>query len=358
MKFFRGFDFLIFSSSFVLITLGLLMIWSLSPSLFPQQLTFFLFGLVIFFIFSRLDFRIFDNLSWILYFCSLGFLLFAFLFGQASRGSVRWIQVGNFTLQPSEIVKPFLICFFASIFSRQEKISILWFLKILLFLSPPLFFIFRQPDLGSTLIILVSFLGIFLASNIPLVVIFSGLLFLSLISPVIWFFLRDYQKSRIVGFLNPYLDPSGMGYHLIQSMITVGSGGIFGRGLGAGTQSHLAFLPERHTDFIFASLSEELGFLGGGLTMFCYFLILFRILRIAQRSSSDFGRLLAVGIFSLLSFQIFVNIGMNMGILPITGITLPLFSYGGSSIISTMICLGMVESIARFKKPEEMIEIR
>ena len=358
MKNFAGFDFQILLAIFIVAILGLSMIWSLVPNLFVHQLIFVLIGLFFFFLFSRLDFRVFEHLSWIIYVTCLVFLVSTFLFGQVTRGSIRWIQIGNFTVQPSEIVKPFLVCFFASLLSKEEKLSFSRFVGVLILLSLPLFFIFKQPDLGSTLVVLFSFLGILLASNVSLSYVFTGLGFILVSSPVFWFFLKGYQKARVLSFLNPYLDPLGSGYHLIQSVITVGSGEIFGRGLGRGTQSHLAFLPEHHTDFIFASLSEELGFLGAILLIFCYFVILSRILKIAQTSPSTFGSLACFGIFSLFLFQIFVNIGMNMGILPITGVTLPLVSYGGSSVLATMISLGIVESIARAKKPEETIEIK
>lgn len=338
--------------------MGLAMTWSLVPSLFVQQLIFLIIGFFFFFLFAKIDFRVFENLSWLLYGATFVFLILTFLFGEVTRGSIRWIQVGNFTIQPSEIVKPFLVCFFAYFFAKEEKLSVFRLITSFLLLSLPLIFIFKQPDLGSTLVILASFLGILLASNISGLYVVAGLLVLGVFSPIGWFLLKSYQKARILSFLNPYLDPLGSGYHLIQSVITVGSGELFGRGLGRGTQSHLAFLPERHTDFIFASLSEELGFLGAVILVFCYFLILCRILKIAQSSSSSFGTLILFGIFSLLSFQIFVNIGMNMGMLPITGITLPLVSYGGSSILATMISLGIVESIARLRKPEGTIEIK
>ncbi len=358
MKNFAGFDFQILLAIFIVAILGLSMIWSLVPNLFVNQLAFFLIGLFFFFLFSRLDFRVFEHLSWIVYATCLVFLVSTFLFGQVTRGSIRWIQIGNFTIQPSEIVKPFLVCFFASLLEKEEKLSFSRFVGVLILLSLPLFFIFKQPDLGSTLVVLFSFLGILLASNVSLSYIFAGLGFILVSSPVFWFFLKGYQKVRILSFLNPYLDPLGSGYHLIQSVITTGSGQFLGRGLGKGTQSHLAFLPEHHTDFIFASLSEELGFLGAAVLLLCYFLILFKILKIGRNSSSPFGVLVCFGTFSLLLFQIFVNIGMNMGILPITGITLPLVSYGGSSALATMISLGIVESIAKAKKPEETIEIK
>ena len=171
---------------------------------------------------------------------------------------------------------------------------------------------------------------------------------------MVWRFLKDYQRARVLSFLNPYSDPLGTGYNVIQAVISVGSGKFFGRGLGRGTQSHLYFLPERHSDFIFASLAEELGFLGASLLLVFYFLLLFQILKIAKNAADDFGFLIVTGVFSHLSFQILVNIGMNLGLLPITGITLPLVSTGGSSLLATMVSLGLVENVGRSRRLEEV----
>jgi rod shape determining protein RodA len=353
----KGFDFLILVIILVVSLLGLSMIWSLEPSLFPQQLIFLLLSLGIFFLFSRIDFRIFENVTTIFYGSSLFLLLITFVLGEVTRGSIRWIQLGFINLQPSEIVKPFLIIFFASYFAKQEKFNLKIIFKSLILLLIPLILVFKQPDLGSTLVILVSFLGIVIFSRLPKIYLAIGTGIAAIFSPIAWFLMQPYQKDRIYSFFNPYADPLRSGYHIIQSIITVGSGGFLGRGLGKGTQSQFAFLPEHHTDFMFASLTEELGFLGASILLLCYFLLLSRILLIAQNSQSFFGKLVCYGVFSLLLFQIFTNIGMNMGIMPVTGITLPLVSYGGSSLLATLICFGIVESIARLQKRETTIEI-
>ena len=358
MKFFRNFDFIVLFAVFIIVIFGLVMIWSLTPLLFPQQLLFCVVGFVFFFTFSRIDFRVFQSLSKFLYLGSILFLISTFVFGEVTRGSTRWIQIGNFTIQPSELVKPFLVLFFASLFADQEETKRSFLVKGLIFLFFPLFFVFKQPDLGSTLVIFMLFVGMVIGLGLARRQIISIAAASLLIVPTFWFFLKDYQRNRILSFLDPYLDPLGSGYNLIQAVITVGSGQIFGRGLGRGTQSHLFFLPERHTDFIFASFSEEFGFVGAAVLIVLYFIILYRILTIAKNSSSLFGSFIAIGVFSMLSFQIFVNIGMNLGILPITGITLPLVSYGGSSILATMISLGLVEAVANFRKSDDTLEIR
>lgn len=356
-NFFKGFDFFLPLSVLIIGALGLTLLWSLAPSLFPQQLLFFLVGFIFFFIFSQIDFRIYQNLRWLIYVGIITLLLLTFLLGEITRGSVRWIQIGQFTFQSSEIIKPFLLVFFAFFFSGSKfQFSKLLF-AIFLFLIP-VFIVFKQPDLGSALVLLSAFVGVLLALAIPLSFILASVGFWIIFLPLTWRLLAQYQKQRLLTFINPYLDPLGAGYNLIQAMISVGSGELFGRGLGRGTQSQLAFLPERHTDFIFASLSEELGFIGALVLLLLYFLLLWRILRITQNTKQDFAKIFGLGVFTMLLFQIFVNVGMNLGIVPIAGITLPFFSYGGSSILATMICLGMIENIARFQKSQKALEIR
>lgn len=334
------------------------MIWSLETSLFLTQFVFVIIGFFLFYLFSRLDFRIFENITTPLYVLSLFLLIITFLLGEVTRGSVRWLNLGFFNLQPSEAVKPFLIMYFASLLAKEKKWEFRQIIKMIILAAFPLLLIFKQPDLGSTLVLLASFVGIVLSSRIPKIYLFAALIVFFIFTPVGWLMLESYQKDRILSFLNPYSDPLGSGYHIIQSVITVGSGGLWGRGLGMGTQSHLSFLPEHHTDFIFASLTEELGLLGAIMVIACYFFLIWRILMISQKTEFYFGSMIGFGIFSLLLFQVFVNIGMNMGIMPVTGITLPLVSYGGSSFISLMIALGIVESISKSARSETAIEIR
>jgi rod shape determining protein RodA len=225
-------------------------------------------------------------------------------------------------------------------------------------LAIPALLIFKQPDLGSTLVVAAFWWAIFFAADLPLKY-FIGTTVAALASlPLVWRFLAEYQKQRITAFLNPYADPRGSGYHLLQSIIAVGSGGFFGRGLGRGIQSQLRFLPESNTDFIFASLAEELGLAGSALLLIAYFLLLKRLLFIARQAPDNFSQLLTVGVFAMMLFQLLVNIGMNLGILPITGITLPLVSSGGSSLLATMISLGLVHNISRQQLPLKSLEIK
>lgn len=359
MKIFQGIDRIVLISFFILFSLSLTMIWSLSPQLFLHQLLFIIIGLILFFFFSRIDGEAFRGFSWLVYLLSLVFLFSTFIFGQITRGAVRWIEVGAFTFQPSELIKPFVIFFFACFLAEIDKIDLKALFLSFLLLLPPLFLVFIQPDLGSSLVILVSWLGIVFAGGLNFLLLLGGSFLFLILTPLFWFLMKSYQRERILSFLNPYKDPLKTGYHVIQSMIAVGSGGLFGRGLGRGSQSQLLFLPERQTDFIFASLVEELGFVGGCLLLLAYGLLFYRILKIGLRSTSRLTQLFCLGFFSQMIFQVFVNIGMNMGMVPITGVTLPLVSYGGSSLVATMIGLGIAIGMGRFSSDKaEALEIK
>lgn len=335
-----------------LLVFNLLIIWSIAPRLFLQQLTYIILGLGLFFLFSLIDWRIYPKFSWLFYLGSLIFLGITFLFGTITRGVSRWIQIGGLTIQPSELVKPFLVLFFAWFFSEGIEIKKIFLGSLLLTL--PAFLIFIQPDLGSSLVVILLWLGITLAAGVSWRWLAGGFGFLVVTLPLIWQLLKDYQRQRIYTFVNPFADPLKSGYNIIQSIIAIGSGQLAGRGLGRGTQSHLRFLPERHSDFIFASLAEELGFLGALILLSFFALLLWRILVIAQKTDNRFGMLICLGIFTMIFSQIFINIGMNLGLMPITGITLPLISSGGSSLVAVLISLGIIENIARFSKKNEV----
>ncbi len=351
------FDWLLLASILVIVCLSLLIIFSIDPGLFKSQLVFFLVGFLFYFFFLKLDINILKSLAVPLFVLSLLLLASTFIFGGVTRGSVRWIKIGFINLQSSEIVKPLLIAVFASLASSLDINKLKSLIYLVLSLLPPLFLIFKQPDLGSSMVVFFIWLAILIAVGIKKVYTLTGLLLFGITGPLLWQFLKPYQKQRIFTFLNPDFDPLGSGYHLLQSIITVGSGQFMGKGLGLGTQSQLNFLPERHTDFIFASFAEELGFLGASLLMVFYFLLLWRILVIAQESQDRFAGLICVGVFAMIFFQLTINIGMNLGLLPITGVTLPLFSAGGSSLVATLTGLGMVTNISLGLDNKKMIEI-
>lgn len=324
--------------------ISLAIIASTTPGLFTQQLIFITVGLFLYFLFASVDFRVWPKFTWLFFLLSLIFLIITF-FGNQVRGSSRWIDLGWFRLQPSELIKPFFVLIIASLFSQSKDKTISMIYKPLLFFIPIIILIFKQPDLGNVLVYTFIFLAVGIISGIPLWSIFTGFSIFTIFLPLTWFLLKEYQKVRLLSFLDPHSDPAGAGYNAMQAIIAIGSGQLAGLGLGHGTQSHLLFLPEYHTDFIFASIGEELGFIGAFMVLVFYLVLLGNILMIASRQSNSFARLVTIGVFAQLFIQVFINIGMNLGILPITGITLPLLSYGGSSIISTFIGLGIISNI-------------
>lgn len=316
--------------------------YSLEAQYAYQQAGFILLGVIIYILAAQLPSDFYEGLSVIAYPVSLIALLVTLIIGWESRGAVRWVDFGFFRFQPSEIVKPLVISFLAGIGAKHDFRKITEVFKYAFWSLLPVFLVFKQPDLGNAIVYLSVSLAVIVAAGIkPLYLAISsiaGFLFL----PLGWDFLKSYQKERFLSFLNPEHDPQGSGYNALQAVIAVGSGGLLGRGLGMGDQSRLKFLPERHTDFIFASMSEELGFVGAVILIILFGLLLFRILTIAENQETKFKTLMAVGIFTMIFTQVIINVGMNMGLVPITGITLPMVSYGGSSIISVFIGLGMI----------------
>ncbi len=327
---------------------GLFILLSISQGLFLQQLVYLIIGFLLLFGFSLID----STLLW--WFAPIGyvlaniFLALSYL-GPSIRGATRWIMIAGVQFQPSELVKPFLLLAFAYFTAkysprRLQNLPILFLIFII-----PFLLVFKQPDLGSSLVYASFWGAMLLAGGLPIWFLVACASIAALLLPFFWSHLAGYQKSRITTFLDPALDPKGAGYNALQAMIAVGSGQFFGRGLGRGTQSHLRFLPEYHTDFIFATLIEELGFVGGALLLVGYLVLLFRIVAPFIRGVAGDARLFiySFGLFAMLLSQIFINAGMNMGLIPITGITLPFVSYGGSSILSTAVAFGLLWAIAR-----------
>lgn len=336
-------------SSLLLTSIGILVIYASSFELALQQLIYTITGMVLFLLISRLDLQSFKKIISPLYFFIALTLLSVYILGVETRGSIRWIPIGFFNIQPSEFAKPVLILQLALFWTNNVPTWINIF-KSLIWLLPYVFLIFKQPDLGTSLTLIAIWIGMLFSSQVSIKKTLILVLIAFLMIPSSYFFLRDYQKQRIIGFLQPDSDPLGRGYNLIQSTIAVGSGQLLGRGLGRGTQSRLQFLPEFRTDFIFASIAEELGFLGSLIILSIYLYLLAFCLKVASNTQDQFNFLLIIGVFSMMLFQVFVNIGMNIGLLPITGITLPLVSYGGSSLVATFILLGMVASVVRSRK--------
>ena len=319
----------------------MLVLNSISSFLFPTYYLYTFLGILVFIIFSKLDFEILSTFSRELYIGSIIFLILPLIIGQVTRGTVRWIQIGVLTIQPAEIVRTFLLIFFAKFFVTN-KFTSSFLVKAFLYLLIPIGLIVIQPSLGVAVITSIGLLGVLLASGINKKHFAVSILVFLLALPVSYFFMKDYQRQRISTFLDPAKDPLGAGYNSIQSMIAVGSGKLSGRGLGKGIQTQLKFLPEKHTDFVFAAVSEEMGFVGASVLLIVAFLLLSRILNILDRAKDPVSRAYISGFFLTLLVQMAIHVGMNIGMLPITGLPFPLVSAGGSSFIATMMGLGIV----------------
>ncbi len=338
--------------------LSLVVLTSISPERLPQQALMFGIGFIFFVYLARQDSAVFKTFAPILYILSLVILIATLLLGDTVRGSTRWIPLGLFQLQGGEFVKPLLVLAFAFFIKTFPPKSIKNILLNTLIFAIPAVLIFRQPDLGTTLVISSIWVAQMFIAGLSYWLVMITLGVTAIFTKYLPQILHDYQLKRLTSFIDPFRDPLGAGYNVIQSIIAVGSGGIIGKGLGNGTQSHLRFLPERHTDFIFASLAEELGFIGSLLVIFILGGLLYRLLVLATHATSYSSRLIYIGTFGYLFFQVFINLGMNIGLAPVTGVTLPLISYGGSSVIATAITLGIVASCARSDSHHALIEIK
>lgn len=344
-------DWVLFLSMILLTLFGIFMIYSSSidigekTNFVNRQIIYFVLGLIIYFIVTLINYRILLSLSPWIYLTILLLLIVTFILGLETRGSTRWIDLGLINLQASEIAKPVLILFLSNYFIKNlpnslKNISISFLIMIV-----PTFLIFKQPDLGNSIVLFLIWGGLIYIIGIRFLYILILSFFGLIAFPIGFSLLKGYQKERLLTFFNPNSDPLGSGYNVVQSIIAVGSGQLLGRGFGRGTQSHLNFLPEQQTDFIFATTAEELGFLGIFLILILFFFMLYRIINIASKSDSREGSLICYGSAIVIAVQLFINAGMNMGLLPITGITLPFVSFGGSSLISMMILLGLVNSV-------------
>jgi rod shape determining protein RodA len=270
------------------------------------------------------------------------------VFSVTAMGATRWIRIGPLNIQPSEIIKISLVFALARYFHYTNMANIgrvVYLIIPLLMVVVPVGLVMKQPDLGTSMIILMIGGAMFFAAGVKLwkflVVIIGGISFM----PIGWHFMHEYQRKRVITFLNPEHDPLGAGYNILQSKIAIGSGGFWGKGWLEGTQSQLSFLPEKQTDFIFTMFSEEFGFVGGIILIMLYAVIIAYGIIIAVRCSSDFSRMMALGIISMFFFHVFVNMAMVMGLLPIVGVPLPLVSYGGTMLITMLICFGLLLNV-------------
>ncbi|HXI19172.1 MAG TPA: rod shape-determining protein RodA [Chloroflexota bacterium] len=304
-------------------------------------------GLMALFAIAALDYRVLGTLAIPLYFGTIAILGAVLVAGKTIYGAQRWIAVGPVQFQPSELAKfAVIVCLARYLSGREEKgFGLKTLVGSLLIVLVPVALVYRQPDLGTSLVLMAIWFGMVFIAGAPLKWL-GGLLAVPFVAfPLVWRVMHDYMRRRLTIFLAPERDPFGEGYNMIQARISVGSGGWWGRGLGNGTQTQLNFLKVQQSDFIFAVLAEELGFFGAAILLGLFGAVFFRCLLIGQRSRDSFGRLLAAGVTSMLLFQVFINIGMNIGLAPVTGIPLPFISAGGSSLLTVFISLGVLQSV-------------
>jgi rod shape determining protein RodA len=340
----------LFFWAYLLIFIGLLLLFTASrgvfirEGLFLKQCLWLVFGTIIAAFVRRLDYRDFQKISPFLYLGILFLLLATLFFGRGS-GASRWIRLGWFNFQPSEFAKVITVIALSSYFAEKDVRRLPVLLVGLIITGFPFLFVLKQPDLGTAFIFIVIFFAIFYQAGGSKKQIITLLLIGVLSSPVLWFAMKPYQRERILTFINPMRDPLGKGYNLIQSIITIGSGGFWGRGFLRGTQTKLAFLPEYHTDFIFCVLAEELGFFGVLFLLLIYYMF-FKVIAETIFSTRDrFAALMGTGILSVFVAQTIINISMTMGLFPVVGLPLPFISYGGSSLVAALISVVLLVNI-------------
>lgn len=336
----------------ILASIGIVMLYSAANGSWKPwasaQLMRFGLGFIVMFVMAFMDIRVFLRYSYWFYFVVLTLLVVVEIAGYVGMGAQRWINLGFMKLQPSELMKIALVMALARYFNSvtlQSIESIKGIIVPLIMVMLPVGLVLIQPDLGTALMLLFTAGAMFFAVGIQLWKF--GLVAVGIITslPIAWQFLHTYQKNRVLTFLDPERDPLGTGYHIIQSKIALGSGGVFGKGFLNGTQSHLNFLPEKHTDFIFTMLSEEFGIIGAVFVILVNFLIIAYSYVFALRTASYYGKLLAIGLTTSYFLYVIINIAMVLGLLPVVGVPLPLISYGGTVILSVMSSFGIILAV-------------
>ena len=356
-RLFRNFDYLLLLTVFSIVAVSLVVISSASQSNFTgdpfyytkRQASLFIVGLVIMLIVISIDYTQFYRLAPYLYALNIGLLLAVIFIGKDSGGAQRWLDLKFFNLQPSEFAKLIIIISLARHLAAREGYfeNVFSVIPAFLHVAAPIILIFLQPDLGTSLVFIVILFGMLFMAGVKLKHLFTYATLGTLVGfPLLWLKLKEYQKMRLFIFLNPEQDKLGFGYQIIQSMIAIGSGGLHGKGLFAkGTQNLLEFLPETHTDFIFSALAEETGFIGSVVLLLLFALLILRVIWIGSQAKDTFGMLICIGIATMFTFHVLVNVGMTIGMMPVTGLPLPFTSYGGSSLLMNMIAIGLVLSI-------------
>lgn len=354
-KLWRNFDYPLLFITLAICAYGLVIISSATytsaadPSFYVRrQLMWVGAGLLGIFIILSIDYSNFSRLSRYLYVANIILLVLVLYIGRETGGSQRWIELGFFDLQPSEVAKLIVIVTMARFLESREgeMDKLLNLFLAILHISLPMFLIFMQPDLGTSLVFLALLFSMLFMAGAKIkhlvLIIFTGVM---VGGPLLWMNLKDYQKMRLIVFTNPDLDPLNYGYQIIQSVIAIGSGQLWGKGLYQGSQNMYDFLPAQHTDFIFSVLGEELGFIGAAVLLFLYLLLIYRILKISTSSKDTFGFLICMGVASMFLFQVLVNVGMAISIMPVTGLPLPFMSYGGSSLLVNLLAIGLVLNV-------------
>lgn len=356
-NFFRSIDWVLVGSVIPIFLAGLVTMtgFGSGPDFFGKQLLWIVIGIAVMFVVARIDVRFLRESRYVVlgYAVSLVLLALVLVFGSKIKGSQSWFNFGSFSFQPTDIVTLFVILMCAKYFSRRhiEIARIRHVVVSALYALIPIGLIMLQPDFGSAMVVIILWLGMAIIAGIKkrhLALI--GAVAVGVIA-IAWLFLfKPYQKARILTFINPTSDIRGSGYNAYQSVIAVGSGGVLGKGVGYGTQSRLNFLPEYETDFVFAAFSEEWGLIGSLILLAAFCILFWRIIRHAMRGATNFETLVCVGIAILFAVHTIINIGMNIGLLPVTGLPLPFMSYGGSHIFSECVALGIVLSMTRYER--------
>lgn len=349
----KKFEFLLVLSALALLVIGVMAVYSATytrtNSFYQKQIIFSIVGIILFFLFSSIDYRIYSKYSKLIYIFNVLFLLSVFFLGSVRYGAQRWIVVGPINIQPSELAKLFVVLTFSDLLIRKYQDTFRGFKDLIftaLHVIPIFLLVAAQPDLGTGVVILFTYIVLIFMNGIDYKTFFTtGAIGVACMPLVYFFALRPYQRQRVITFLNPEADLLGSGWNIIQSKIAVGSGQIFGKGYLEGTQDKLRFLPESQTDFIFAVISEEFGFTGSLTIISLYLVLIFTILKIGQKTEDRYGQLICYGIASIIFFHTLVNIGMVIGVMPAKGLPLLLLSYGGSSLLFVFIMLGIVQSV-------------
>ncbi|MDP3804268.1 MAG: rod shape-determining protein RodA [Candidatus Omnitrophota bacterium] len=352
---FKDLDIMLIAIALLVFIVGILTIYSatmakglsFSEGFVFRQLNALCIGFVILIIAILISYQRFIDLAYLIYMINIALLVLVLFLGHIRLGAQRWFSIAGFAFQPSELMKLGLVLVLANyVGSKKGAMSELKSLVVpCILLAIPFILVLLQPDLGTALLLVPIFFSILIIGGAELKHL-GGLALVGLAGlPFFWQILRDYQKQRLLVFINPNIDPLGAGYTIIQSKIAVGSGGLFGKGWLAGTQNQLNFLPERHTDFIFSVVGEEWGLIGALVLVFLYFMIVRKAFTIAALTSDQYGKAIAVGIGTLIAFQVIINISMTIGLMPVVGIPLPLVSYGGSSLIATLIAIGLLVNV-------------